>query len=157
MKKYVALAIICILLVAVATAITTELVGADSKQEVKLTELQITRTSLPSNRIAPFQTTVSNVSQIQSIYEAAYQLPAYPKTPHYCPVDLGVSYHLEFIQAGKAVLQTDLRVGGCPSITLDDKIYRQANESFLKLFSSVAGLPLSQLDPMAPAKSCKFC
>jgi hypothetical protein len=106
------------------------------------TTLHVVRTnSNPyAKQAAPFDRTVSSASAVQQLYSAAYALP--PATGTYdCAKDIGLVYHLNFLQGAKFIKQMDLQATGCPFLHLSKTDVRLTNSSFVSLFTRTVGIP----------------
>ncbi|MGO8948827.1 MAG: hypothetical protein ACLQUY_14485 [Ktedonobacterales bacterium] len=97
------------------------------------------------NRVAPFEKTSTDVAEVQRFYGAVLQLKSFP--PHFsavCPVDVGVSYHLDFLRHGAPAVQA-VFAGGCPGISIE-KLNLQVVDyaGFSQLLAEALGVPVSQ-------------
>jgi hypothetical protein len=111
------------------------------------TVLHVTRTD-PSvtNNLGPLDRTVTDVQTVQHLYHAALALPAYAvgsSISQSCLNDLGVIYHLDFLQGTTEVQRMNLDPGTCKILYLSQTDLRQASDAFLNLFKQA--LQLSSL------------
>lgn len=99
--------------------------------------LHVTRTD-PSatNNIGPLDKTITDASTVQSLYTMARKLPPYPtgtSISQSCLNDLGVIYHLTFLQGTTEVQRMNLDPGNCKILYLSQTDLRQASTPFLNL------------------------
>jgi hypothetical protein len=102
------------------------------------TVLHVTRTD-PSttNNLGPLDKTVTDVATVQNLYHMAQTLPAYATQESIsqdCLNDLGVVYHLEFLQGSTDVQRMNLDPGNCKILYLSQTDLRQVSNAFLNLF-----------------------
>lgn len=154
MNRYKMLLFFCLLALS-ACATASGYAGSNSTPSVSLPKgplpdtLIVTRTSeFPQNNIPSFTPrTVQNAQSVQQLYRAAYAQPFYPMGTYHCPVDLGVTYHLQFLHQGTTVLQATLDASGCRSLSLGSTPTRQTTDAFWSLFANVTSIPPSDLHP----------
>jgi hypothetical protein len=113
------------------------------------TTLQVTRVStLPDNHFPPLSRTITNTDDVKRLYEAALALPKGSTTgAHSCPADIGLIYHLNFLQNGKLLREMDLGPTGCPYILVSKTDMRPLTRSFESLFMQILGISFHQLIP----------
>jgi hypothetical protein len=108
------------------------------------TLLHVTRTdpSLTGN-LGPFDQTVADGQMVQNLYRTALALPAYAvgaSISQSCLNDLGVIYHLDFLQGIAEVQRMNLDPGSCKILYLSRTDLRQASNAFLTLLQSALRL-----------------
>jgi hypothetical protein len=108
------------------------------------TVLHVTRTD-PSvtNNLGPLDRTVTNVQTVQNLYRTALALPAYAvgsSISQSCLNDLGVIYHLDFLQGATEVQRMNLDPGTCKILYLSQTDLRQASDAFLDLLKQALQL-----------------
>jgi hypothetical protein len=81
----------------------------------RFSRLQVLRTS-ENPHVPPFAARVTDGAKIERLYAAIEALPAYPTGPIFCPLYLGVYYHLTFVATASLVFQVDLEVGACSGV-----------------------------------------
>ena len=101
------------------------------------TVLHVTRTD-PSttNNLGPLDQTVTDAQTVQGLYHTALTLPAYAvgaSISQDCLNDLGVIYHLDFLQGTTEVQRMNLDPGNCKILYLSQSDLRQASDAFLNL------------------------
>lgn len=101
------------------------------------TVLHVTRTD-PSatNNIGPLDKTVTDVPTVQNLYQMAQKLPAYPtgsSLSQNCLNDLGVIYHLDFLQGSSEIQRMNLDPGECRVLFVSQTDLRQVSDAFLHL------------------------
>lgn len=113
------------------------------------TILQVTRQStLPDNHFPPLSRTITNSGSVQKLYTAALSLPKGSDTgAHSCPADIGLIYHLSFLQNGKLMREMDLGPTGCPYILVSKNDMRPLTRSFESLFMQTLDISFHQLVP----------
>jgi hypothetical protein len=116
---------------------TTGPAGTTPASDSSPTVLHVTRTD-PSvtNNIGPLDKTVTSASTVQNLYGMALKLPAYPtgtSISQSCLNDLGVIYHLDFLQGTTDVQRMNLDPGNCKILYFSQTDLRQASDSFLNL------------------------
>lgn len=83
----------------------------------QLDRLVVRRTdAFPQNHIRftfPNEVTVIHAASVRSVAEALCVLPRMPSTPMYCPVDLGIVYHLTFTASGETIPTVSVEATGC--------------------------------------------
>jgi hypothetical protein len=106
------------------------------------TTLHVVRTNNNpyAKQAAPFDRTVSNASTVQQLYRAAYALPSATGTYH-CVKDIGLVYHLNFLQGTALIKQMDLQATGCSFLHISKTDVRLINSSFVSLFTRTIGIP----------------
>lgn len=112
-----------------------------------IVELHVLRMSASAqNRVAPFEKTSTDVAEVQRFYSAVLQLKPFP--PHFfafCPVDVGVSYQLDFLRHGASAVQA-VFAGGCPGVSIQQRILQVVDEEgFTQLLAEALGVPESQV------------
>jgi len=105
------------------------------------TVLHVTRTD-PSttNNLGPLDRTVTDAQAVQNLYHTALTLPAYAvgsSISQDCLNDLGVIYHLDFLQGTAEVQRMNLDPGNCKILYLSQTDLRQASDAFLNLLKQV--------------------
>jgi hypothetical protein len=108
------------------------------------TVLHVTRTD-PSvtNNLGPLDRTVTDVQMVQNLYHTALALPAYAvgsSISQSCLNDLGVIYHLDFLQGTTEVQRMNLDPGNCKILYLSQTDLRQASDAFLNLLKQALQL-----------------
>jgi hypothetical protein len=111
--------------------------GTTPASDSSPTILRVTRTD-PSvtNNIGPLNKAVTSASTVQSLYSMALKLPVYPtgtSISQSCLNDLGVIYHLDFLQGTTDVQRMNLDPGNCKILYFSQTDLRQASDSFLNL------------------------
>lgn len=114
------------------TSVTASSVG-------RPTVLHVTRTD-PSatNNIGPLDKTVTDVSTVQRLYTMALALPPYPTSASIsqsCLNDLGVIYHLDFLQGTTDLEHMNLDPGQCKILYVSQTDLRQVSNAFLNLLT----------------------
>jgi hypothetical protein len=90
--------------------------------------------------VAPFDRTVTDTTAVQRLYITAQGLP--PATGTYdCAKDIGLVYHLNFLQGTALIKQIDLQATGCPFLHISKTDVRMTNPSFVSLFTRTIGIP----------------
>lgn len=101
------------------------------------TVLHITRSDLSTtNNLGPLDKTVTDTQVIQKLYQAALALPALStgqEMNQACLNDVGVIYHLDFLQGSAEVRKMNLDPGNCKILYLSQTDLRQVNDAFLNL------------------------
>src|SRR5215469_14694118 len=71
----------------------------------------------PQNRVAPFEKTSTDVVEVQRLYAAVLKLKPFPAdTITSCPVNIGVTYQLDFLRQRAPTVKA-FYDGGCPAIS----------------------------------------
>ena len=108
--------------------------------------LHVLRMSAFGNRVAPFEKTSTDVAEVQRFYAAVLQLKPFP--PNFaenCPIDLGVSYQLDFLRQGTSPVQA-VYTGGCPALSFQQLGLQVIDEEgFSQLLAEALGVPVSQV------------
>lgn len=108
------------------------------------TLLHVTRTDPSvSGNLGPLDQTVADVQQVQKLYHTALALPAYAvgaSISQSCLNDLGVIYHLDFLQGTAELQRMNLDPGSCKILYLSRTDLRQASTAFLTLLQSTLRL-----------------
>ena len=98
------------------------------------------------NRVAPFEKTSTNVAEVQRLYAAVLKLKPFP--PHvvlFCPVNVGVTYQLDFLRQGTFPAQA-VYGGGCPGISFQRLILQIVDYTgFSQLLAEALGVLVSQV------------
>jgi hypothetical protein len=97
--------------------------------------------------VAPFDRTVTDTAAVQQLYTTAQGLPA-AKGTYDCAKDLGLVYHLNFLQGTTPMQQMDLEASGCGFLHISKTDARLINSSFVSLFTRTIGIP--SLIPFVP-------
>ncbi len=101
------------------------------------TVLRVTRSDLsPTNSLGPLDKTITDTSMVQSLYQKALALPKYAteaSISQSCLNDLGVIYHLDFLQGNTEVQRMNLDPGTCKILYVSQTDLRQVNDTFLNL------------------------
>jgi len=99
--------------------------------------LRVTRSDLsPTNSLGPLDKTITDTSMVQSLYQKALTLPKYAteaSISQSCLNDLGVIYHLDFLQGNTEVQRMNLDPGTCKILYVSQTDLRQVNDTFLNL------------------------
>lgn len=108
------------------------------------TLLHVTRTD-PSvtGNLGPLDRTVADAHLVQDLYRTALALPVYAvgsSISQSCLNDLGVIYHLDFLQGATRVQRMNLDPGSCKILYLGRTDLRQASEAFLALLKQALQL-----------------
>jgi len=120
------------------------------------TTLQVERVTHTINVFAPFSRTSTDAQSVQSLYDAALALPKVTTTGvHSCPADVGLVYHLRFLQNRSLVRQMDLQPSGCASLLVDKNDARPLSKTFIESFTQTVGISLTQM--YVTPYSCKNC
>src|SRR5579883_1811698 len=80
------------------------------------TKLEVTRSS-PLRSLPALHTTITDVSAVRHLYQAAYKLPGPPEGKRNCLNDTGIVYHLKFVQDAQNSETMDMQVSGCLILT----------------------------------------
>lgn len=108
------------------------------------TALHVTRTDpSPTNNLGPLDRTVTDAQTVQRLYRTALSLPAYAvgsSISQGCLSDLGVIYHLDFLQGTAEVQRMNLDPGTCKILYLSQTDLRQASDGFLNLLKQALQL-----------------
>src|SRR5579883_310686 len=84
-----------------------------------ITSATTLRTSdFPSNHVAAFSATATNLTALQRFYAAMIALKPMPSGVYNCPADFGVAYETAFYSRGKLVLHAVIQQGGCGLVVL---------------------------------------
>lgn len=118
--------------------------GTPSPSSGAPTVLHVTRTD-PSvtNNIGSLDKTVTDSSAVQNLYTMAHSLPPYStgtSISQNCLNDLGVIYHLTFLQGTSEVQRMNLDPGNCKILYLSQSDLRQASDPFLNLLKEALHL-----------------
>lgn len=128
-----------LLLVPLLVLLVTGSGGADTP---KFTALHATRTIMPQFHLDPFDVTVQNSQAIQRLYDAALALPAVePGATYFCPLSIGLVYHLDFLVYSFLVQQMNLEATGCRFLHIGQDDTRIADQVFLDAVAQLVGLP----------------
>lgn len=106
--------------------------------------LVVTRTKPNINNpaAAPFSKTLDHRSLVAELYADISALPPPPSGPLHCPLDLGISYHLNFEAAGVTVLSADYQPSGCAVVRLSDGTVKSDATGILrKALQGALGFP----------------
>ena len=108
------------------------------------TALHITRTDLSTtNNLGPLDKTVTDTQEVQKLYHAALTLPALStgqEMNQACLSDVGVIYHLDFLQGNTEVQKMNLDPGDCKILYLSQTDLRQVNDAFLTQLKQAIGV-----------------
>ncbi len=108
------------------------------------TVLHVTRTDpSPTNNLGPLDRMVTDAQTVQKLYHTALTLPVYAvgsSISQDCLNDLGVIYHLDFLQGATEVQRMNLDPGNCKILYLSQTDLRQASDSFLNLLKQALQL-----------------
>lgn len=118
------------------------------------TALHVTRPALPAYHFDPLDVTIRDTAAVERLYQAAYALPTPPSGTVNCPNDIGLVYHLNFLQNTiSSVQQMNLNATGCQYLLIgqDSNDVRRTNQSFLDLFTKTVGIP--SLVPPIPGRT----
>jgi hypothetical protein len=85
-----------------------------------------TRTSRSNPNAPPYSRTIDDGAAVAKLYADVAALPPPPAGPLNCPMDLGISYHLEFYAGTTPLLAVDYEPTGCASVRLGDGTVRSA-------------------------------
>jgi len=95
-----------------------------------ITSATTLRTSdFPTNHVAAFSATATNVATLQRFYAEMMALKPMPKGTFFCPEDSGVWEHVSFYAQGKLVLQAMVNEGGCRQVVLGAYSARQVDSA----------------------------
>src|SRR5258708_4185562 len=101
------------------------------------TVLHVTRSDLSTtNNLGPLDKTVTDTQEVQQLYHAALALPALStgqELNQACLSDVGVIYHLDFLQDSAEARKMNLDPGNCKILYLSQTDLRQVNDAFLNL------------------------
>ena len=118
------------------------LVTGSGIAEPTFTALHATRTIMPQFHLDPFDVTVQDSQAIQRLYDAALALPAVePGATYFCPLSIGLVYHLDFLVHGFLVQQMNLEATGCRFLHIGQDDTRIADQAFLDKVAQLVGLP----------------
>ena len=98
------------------------------------------------NRVAPFEKTSTDVVEVQRLYAAVLKLKPFAShiTPS-CPVNIGVTYQLDFLRQSAPTVQA-FYGGGCPGISFQQRILQIVDWSaFSQLLAEALGVPASNI------------
>ncbi|HKV59332.1 MAG TPA: hypothetical protein VJO32_13660 [Ktedonobacteraceae bacterium] len=113
------------------------------------TILQVTRSSASAaNNFPPLTREVKDANAVQQLYGAIHALPKARTGIRYCPIDVGLIYHIYFSNGTTLLEQMDMDTGGCQGVRLSKQDVRQPTEAFLSLFAQTIGVPRSTLAPI---------
>ncbi|HEX9537810.1 MAG TPA: hypothetical protein VGA04_06515 [Streptosporangiaceae bacterium] len=76
--------------------------------------------SIPGNHPRfsfPATVAVGGAAQARAVARALCALRAGPRGPIFCPIDLGVTYRLDFTAAGRSFPAVTIRAGGCEEVS----------------------------------------
>lgn len=101
------------------------------------TVLHVTRSD-PSTTgsLGPLDKTVKDAATVQRLYQSALALPKYAteaSISQNCLNDLGVIYHLDFLQGSGEVQRMNLDPGNCKILYFSQTDLRQVDDAFLNL------------------------
>ena len=108
------------------------------------TVLHVVRPSLVGHQqqqVAPFDRTMSDAAAVQRLYTAALALPRPSQYPLPCPDDLGLIYHVTFLEGASQLQQMDVQPLGCHWVYLSQTDVRRADQNFLALLAKTSRLP----------------
>ena len=146
--KWKALSIMLFLLLGLAACSSVSASGGTDHP----TTLYVTRTEgLPGYDFAPLDMTVSDVTTVQNLYQAAYALPHPASGTYNCPADIGLTYHLEFFEGDTSVQQMDFNATGCEVLQITQDDIRMTNSAFRELLRKALGIP--SLVPPIPGQN----
>ncbi len=109
-----------------------------------LTSLHVIRPSLSDiHRFPLLDKTVSDAKAVQRLYSAALALsmPDSSGGVASCSGDIGLVYHLTFLQKNTSVQKMDLDATGCRYLQISPTDARYATDSFVALFTKTIGIP----------------
>ena len=114
----------------------------DTSTSVKITALHVMRPATLNN-VPTFERTIQDRAAIQHLFQTAYTLPAAPTGRINCPNDLGIVYHLTFIQGTTTLQQMTLDASGCTFLRIgqNSSDLRYADYNFQQLTAETIGLP----------------
>ncbi len=133
---------ICLLLL-VACGQATSSVGNASNTSNAPTALHVT---LPPPRhpvptFHPIDKTINNAVAVQCLYAAALAQPVLPKDKTImCPADIGLTYHMVFLNGSHVLRTADLDATGCQFLHFGPHDVRMPNSAFLSLFQQTLTL-----------------
>lgn len=116
------------------------------------TTVQVTRVNkIPLNHYPPFPPrTITDVHTVQQLYEAIQALPKLNLPPvMFCPIDLGLEYHLTFSWGNNVIQQVIIYPGGCRRVQIGASDLRVLTEPFIHLFVQTIGITEPKLAPMS--------
>lgn len=106
--------------------------------------LHVTRTDpSPTAALGPIDKTVTDPQTVQNLYHTALALPAYPvgaSISQSCLNDMGVIYHLDFLQGSTEVQHMNLDPGNCKILFLSQTDLRQVSDAFLTMLQQALQL-----------------
>lgn len=101
------------------------------------TVLHVTRSDpSPNGSLGPLDKTVTDAATVRNLYQSALALPKYAtgaSISQSCLNDLGVIYHLNFLQGSSQIQLMNLDPGNCKILYLSQTDLRQVNDAFLTL------------------------
>ncbi len=90
----------------------------------------------------PLERIIRDGTAVQHLYTSAYALPVpTPGGVVSCPSDIGMVYHMDFLQGSVLLQEIDLDATGCQLLHINRKETRFTNESFRSLFIKIVGIP----------------
>ncbi len=95
----------------------------------------------PVSTFHPIDKTIDNAAAVQRLYAAALAQPAPPKGKTFmCPADLGLTYHLVFLNGSQVLRTADLDATGCQWLHFGPHDVRMPDSAFLSLFQQTLTL-----------------
>lgn len=102
------------------------------------TQVHVVRSSIPSQHLGPFKTTVTNTTDVQHLYTAALALPTASGVAN-CPVSnsSGITYHMIFSTGSTTIQKMDFDMADCLFLKINTSDVRLADSSFITLFITI--------------------
>ncbi len=95
----------------------------------------------PVQTFHPIDKTIDNTAAVQRLYAAALTQTALPKDKTImCPADIGLTYHMVFLNGSQVLRTADLDATGCQLLHLGPHDVRMPNSAFLSLFQQTLTL-----------------
>jgi len=103
------------------------------------------------DRVAPFEKTSTHVVEVQRLYAAVVNLKPFPADSiTSCPLDIGVSYELDFLRQSAPTVQA-VYSGGCPAIYFEQQVLQIVDwPGFSQLLAAALGVPVSSVALAGP-------
>ncbi len=124
--------------------------------------LHAVRTSaFPPNKVAAFDVTTADAARIAQLYQTIVTLTPYPPgaiNAMFCPLDLGLLYHLTFTRADGSQVAGLIKPDGCEWAGVTDGAtgntpQGQITDGFWPQFAATFGVPMSALDYVTQSPS----
>jgi hypothetical protein len=107
----------------------------------------------PQDRVAPFEKTSTDVVEVQRLYAAVLKLKPFPAdTITSCPLDIGVTYELDFLRQGAPTVPA-FYGGGCPALEFQQqqRVLQIVDwTGFSQILAEALGVPVSSVALAGP-------